>query len=99
MVAFFFFRENTFLAGLDLIMEACLVYEATRVPFFFVKGETKTGPETGAAGSPCSLSWTDFFNLEIVIGGVLEAGMEGAMVGSPSWMSKVMRVGMTQKVE
>ena len=73
------------------------MYEATRVPLAFMKEGTMTGSGTGAACSPLILRWTDFFNLEAEIGIVLEAGMEGAMVGSPSWMTQVMRVGMVAK--
>ena len=73
------------------------MYEATRVPLAFIKEGTMTGSGTGAACSPLILRWTHCFNLEAEMGMVLEAGMEGAMVGSPAWMAKVMRVGMVGK--
>jgi hypothetical protein len=92
LVAFFFLWGGTFFADLDLLMETCRVCEAARVPFFFLKEGTATDLETGTARSPFSLTWTQVFNLGAGVGMVLEAGMEGAMVGSPSWITKVMRV-------
>ena len=43
LLVFFFLWVDTCLTNLDLVMGACLLYEATRVPFFFVKVPTKTG--------------------------------------------------------
>jgi hypothetical protein len=94
---FLFLVGGAFLAALDLLMETCLVCEATRVSFSFLKEGTVTDLKTGTARSPFSLTWTQVFNLGAGIGMVLEAGMEGAMVGSPSWITKVMRVGMAEK--
>jgi hypothetical protein len=88
LVAFFFLWGGTFFADLDLLMETSQVCEATRVPFFFLKEGTVTYLETGTARSQFSLTWTQDFNLGAGIGMVWEAGMEGAMVSSPSWLQK-----------
>ena len=69
------------------------------MPFFFLKDATGKDLETGTVISPSSVSWTEFFILGTEIGMVLEVGMGGAMVGSSSWMTKVMRVGMAEKEE
>ena len=50
----------------------------------------------GAACSPFILRWTDFFILEAEIVMVLEAGMEGAMVGSPSCSTMLDRTDTVQ---